>query len=359
MQHIQDALQLGATNITSGSADVPSTPRRIAFSAPANGVGSTAAMQLARWCEEYFEAYGGVEITADWDPPAALSLQYLPLGPVALRAEHAPAINGFHRHHAQVARDGDDHFTLIINRGSMPTERSTRSQSVTLGVRAAILFDRSEESAHFCPGGSDRLVLILPRRQTCAALPNTEDLVGAVIPSANEALRLLAYHADGLLDDYELRDPVVLAQAGQHLLDLTVLAFGTDRDNTEVARCRGLRAARLAAVLRRIRLDYTDPQLSPQRVARRVGISTRYLHGLLHETDASFAERVQELRLAKAFALLSDPRPGARKISDAAYAAGFNDLSYFNRSFRRKYGLTPTAARSGADITLGNAASRQ
>jgi hypothetical protein len=225
--------------------------RGIAFSAQANG--ATDPKWLARWCEEYFETYGGVEITADWGAPAEIKLQYLPLGAVALRAEQALSINGFHRHREHVARDGDDHFTLIINRGTRPTERSARSQSITLAVRAAILFDRSEESAHFCPGGSDRLVLIMPRRQTCAVLPRAEDLVGTVVPAGNEALRLLAHHADSLLDDAALSDPAVLTQAGQNLLDLTVLAFGTDRDNAEVARCRGLRAARLAAVLRCIR----------------------------------------------------------------------------------------------------------
>lgn len=34
-----------------------------------------------------------------------------------------------------------------------------------------------------------------------------------------------------------------------------------------------------------------------------------------------------------------------RRISDVAVDCGFNDLSYFNRCFRRRFGLTPTAAR--------------
>jgi AraC-like DNA-binding protein len=34
-----------------------------------------------------------------------------------------------------------------------------------------------------------------------------------------------------------------------------------------------------------------------------------------------------------------------RRISDVAFDCGFNDLSYFNRCFRRRFGLTPTAAR--------------
>jgi AraC-like DNA-binding protein len=53
---------------------------------------------------------------------------------------------------------------------------------------------------------------------------------------------------------------------------------------------------------------------------------------------------VQELRLEKAFTVLTEDG-GTHKVSDAAYAAGFNDLSHFNRLFRRKFGLTPTAAR--------------
>jgi AraC-like DNA-binding protein len=50
-----------------------------------------------------------------------------------------------------------------------------------------------------------------------------------------------------------------------------------------------------------------------------------------------------ELRLRKAADLLA--RASERRISDIAFDCGFNDLSYFNRCFRRRFGLTPTAAR--------------
>ena len=53
--------------------------------------------------------------------------------------------------------------------------------------------------------------------------------------------------------------------------------------------------------------------------------------------------RLLELRLRKAAQLLA--RPAGRRISDIAFDCGFNDLSYFNRCFRRRFGLTPTAAR--------------
>ena len=32
-------------------------------------------------------------------------------------------------------------------------------------------------------------------------------------------------------------------------------------------------------------------------------------------------------------------------VRDIAFDCGFNDLSYFNRCFRRRFGLTPSAAR--------------
>jgi AraC-like DNA-binding protein len=318
--------------------------QRIAFSS-AGPPGGVAAMQ--RWCDEYFDAHAGVEVVADWDSPATIiNLRYLPLGPFALRVERADPIKRFCRRHDRIARDGDDHFTLVINRGRTATFRVTPSGSTTIGPGEAVLFDRSEVSSHICPGGSHRLVLIMPRRRLCEALPRVEDLVGTIIPPGNEALRLLSHYADGLLDQEDLDNPVVLAHAGQSLLDLAVLAFGTDRDGTEAARLRGPRAARLQAILRCIRADYADPAISPAAIARRVGVSTRTLHGLLEETKASFSERVRELRLAKAFELLRDEHGAARTVTDAAFDAGFSDLSHFNRSFKRKYGITPTTARS-------------
>ena len=319
---------------------------RLAFSWPGTDPDPAGTKGLARWCEEYFESYGGVEVTADWESPATISLRYLALGSFGLRAERAGSIKRFYRPRPQVARDGDDRFTLIMNRGNSATERVARSRSTALTVGASILFDRSEPSAHVCPGGSDRLVLIVPRRAAHAAIRNVEDLIGIPIPQANEALRLLARFADGLLDDdAAVTDPVVLARAGQSLMDLAVLALGTDRDNEQVARLRGLRAARLGAVLREIRLGYADPAISPETVAARVGVSVRTLHALLHETNASFSERVRELRLAKAFELLCAERGMVRSVTEAAYEAGFSDLSYFIRSFRQKYGMTPAAAR--------------
>jgi len=45
--------------------------------------------------------------------------------------------------------------------------------------------------------------------------------------------------------------------------------------------------------------------------------------------------------------MLSDIRNDATRVSDIALAAGFNDVSYFNRRFRVRFGASPTQYRGG------------
>jgi AraC-like DNA-binding protein len=48
---------------------------------------------------------------------------------------------------------------------------------------------------------------------------------------------------------------------------------------------------------------------------------------------------------SKRLELLSDPRLADRTIGSIAFDVGFGDLSYFNRTFRRRYGATPGEIR--------------
>jgi AraC-like DNA-binding protein len=284
-------------------------------------------------------------LTPEADTPLRVRFELLALGSVQL-GRSVGSINMFERRRDHIASDCDDRFLLIVNRGVIEAHgQVARFAPLKIPTGAGFLTSYTEPGMHGCSRDYEFLILMLPRRLFTGRQAKADELIGATVPAANEALRLLRTYADMLLDGEGLSNPAVLAHAGQTLTDLAVLAFGTDRDNTEAARASGLRAARLAAVLRQIRLDYADPEISPERIAGRVGISTRYLHELLQETGISCAERIQELRLEAAFAILCRQTGKNRKVSDTAYAVGFNDVSYFNRCFRRKFGITPTGAR--------------
>ncbi len=107
------------------------------------------------------------------------------------------------------------------------------------------------------------------------------------------------------------------------------------------------RGTRCAAILRVIESRSSDPNLNAITVAEMLGVTPRYVHLLLEDTGKSFTHHVLERRLERAAALLRDPRWRYRKIADIAAEAGFTDLSYFNRAFRRRFGATPSAMREG------------
>ena len=46
--------------------------------------------------------------------------------------------------------------------------------------------------------------------------------------------------------------------------------------------------------------------------------------------------------------MLNDVRYATSAISAIAFAAGFGDLSYFHRVYRRRYGATPAETRNDA-----------
>lgn len=108
----------------------------------------------------------------------------------------------------------------------------------------------------------------------------------------------------------------------------------------------GLRAARIASVMAEIRDGFADQQFSTSVVARRLGLSIRYVQDLLQGSGSSITDRIMAYRLAKAHQMLIDDRSCALKVSDIAAVCGFNELSYFHRAFRRRFGASPAKYRA-------------
>ncbi len=86
--------------------------------------------------------------------------------------------------------------------------------------------------------------------------------------------------------------------------------------------------------------------LSADVVATSQGISASYIRKLFASEGTSFNGLVLEQRLLRAHRMLSTPRFADYAISAIAIEVGFNDVSYFNRTFRRRFGKTPSDVRS-------------
>jgi CheY-like chemotaxis protein len=84
-----------------------------------------------------------------------------------------------------------------------------------------------------------------------------------------------------------------------------------------------------------------DPDLTPETLATAVALSYQQLYRRLKdELDATPSHFIRTVRVERAAGLLRD---GAGSVTEVAYAVGFNSLSHFNRCFRERFGVAPSA----------------
>lgn len=165
------------------------------------------------------------------------------------------------------------------------------------------------------------------------------------IPRGTGMLNLLRGYADALFDDPVLRAPDVRQLLVTQLCDLVAVTLGATRDAAAAAEGRGIRAARLRAIKTDIEASLAEGDLSPVSVARRQNVLDSYIRKLFEGEQTSFSEFVLLRRLLRAHRPLVDPRRANQGIASTAFEAGFGDLSYFNRAFKRFYGATPSEIR--------------
>jgi AraC-like DNA-binding protein len=245
------------------------------------------------------------------------------------------------RERRQVLQTNDDRYCLARNTGDRAAQVVHRGREFTMRPGAMVLL-KLDETFFSADGASYKRFtnVHLPMAALRAVVAGVDDLVGRELEPGG-ALSLAMDYSDLLL-----RHPAAVDEAGmaiaQHLMDLASLGLGARGELALAAQRGGLRAVRLNAVLAILSRRFAEPDFSAHKLATAAGLSERYVNELLYETGAGFTMRLNELRLRKAAELLA--HRGERRISDVAFECGFNDLSYFNRCFRRRFGLTPSAA---------------
>lgn len=170
------------------------------------------------------------------------------------------------------------------------------------------------------------------------------------VPAQSVPLRYLTRYlefAGSLVSD----DPTVGRAIETHVLDLLSLVMGARADDAALASARGLRAARLQAIKADIAQHRSHAMPTIEHLATRHGVTPRHIQRLFEAEGTTFSNHVRQCRLLEAHRMLRDPRCAQWKISTIAYEAGFAELSYFNRSFRRQFGLTPGDVRRLGEVS--------
>ena len=187
----------------------------------------------------------------------------------------------------------------------------------------------------------------MPRTALAPLVTGIEDSAMRLIPRGQRGTGVCSRGYSRWCDADVATTPALRHCVATHIHDLVAVAIGATRDGTEIAKARGVRAARLAAIKADVMTRTGERDLTLAAVAARHRISLRSVQVLFESEGVTFSQFVLEQRLVRANRLPATRELPACPISAIALEAGFGDLSYFNRRFRRQHGCTPSNARGG------------
>ncbi|WP_027552731.1 AraC family transcriptional regulator [Bradyrhizobium sp. Cp5.3] len=268
-------------------------------------------------------------------------LQISVIGDIALAIPEGTSAQ-YSRTQSSLADGSDDLVLISAHAGLVRVEQNSRP--IELTPSQMMLADMSVTGA-VGHTDQDRFTTIrMPRRALLEISPRAEDKLSQVLSDGAVAETIFRYHALAANNGPHL-DAIGQRLTAQHMVDLVGLLLGTDAEHASLARGRGQAAARLDLMRADVMAALGRNDLCLSEVAARSGLSPRQAQRLFEQAGTTFTEFVLEQRLLLARKLLGDPRARARKISDIAHSAGFSDLSYFNRAFRKRFGATPSELR--------------
>ncbi len=242
---------------------------------------------------------------------------------VALDARHVQ------RGAKSIRQDPGEHlFLLIQDDGHCRVEQG--EHSVRLAPGDMFLVDSVRPSSFVYDGErSSQLSVHMPRGEMLHRFGNT--CTDGVAINREDPLWL----AMRAVIIKMLKEPGAQTQLGEAMMSL----LGAYLHGIKTAETSGLGNTLLSRALTMIDRYCADPTFGPGELARRLGVSDRMLQRHFRLLGETPGHRLLDRRLEVAHATLTGkPTEG---IAAVAYDSGFNDLSYFYREFRKKYGSAP------------------
>jgi AraC-like DNA-binding protein len=243
--------------------------------------------------------------------------------------------------------DGCDDLVLIsATRGRVHVTQGNKAIDLTVGQMC--LTEMNVVGAADLTRSGGFTTARFPRRMLLQVAPSAETQLARPL-GHDQALNTMIDRYFRLCNDVagDLDMPGQKA-AAYHLADLVGLLLGTSGEKDLIGHDESS-AGRLNFMKADVLRNLDKNNLTIESVARANALSARQAQRLFASSGTTFSEFVLEQRLLLARRLLLHEQSRHRKVSDIAYTVGFNDLSYFHRSFRRRFGITPADMRAEFD----------
>ena len=239
--------------------------------------------------------------------------------------------------------DDSGSIGLVVGSEDVVARLGGREVEVKAGCAVAMsTSDAATMSWHSSP--SFRCIL-LSRAALAPLVPDLDAAVMRPLPQRSEALRYLLGFARFVEEDEKALSLPIAQSASLHLRDLLALTLGPGKDEAVAIEARSLRAVRLEAIKRFVARNSDDCRLTVHTVAYRFHVTPRSVQRLFEIDGTTFSKYLLDRRLARACEMLAEPQREGSSICEIALQAGFGDISYFNRCFRRRFGGSPSRLR--------------
>ncbi|MBX4922305.1 helix-turn-helix domain-containing protein [Rhizobium lentis] len=256
-----------------------------------------------------------------------------------------------HRDWDDIRRDSNDHLFLILQlEGACGVEHSGRQNILDVGE--CILVDSTRPTTfHFRGHFSNHLSLHLPRQLMYSQSKVDFDVARKLAACDPMAMMLRALIAKMMVTpESEAASPYLR----QLMFDTTRQAFlSADIRAASLNSLHESAGRRMQMVDILIDKHLTESDLSAKWLATRLGVSIRTLQQDFQGMGMTCTTVIRDKRLRFArekIEQLKEQR-NATTIAEVAYSAGFNDISYFNRSFKELFDCAPSELlRSGEPV---------
>ena len=229
------------------------------------------------------------------------------------------------------------HFILsYLKQGKAIVLQDGREARVSAGD--IVLFDPSRPvrikaamRVHSFDLGAEQMKTLLPQVDALTSIALKQDSgAGSILRCVLDEL----IAASGSLDD-EVSDRI--AEAVPHLVAAALTAMP---EASRVAPGR-MEAYHLARIRGFVRDHLRRADLSPEMIARGIGLSTRRVHELFGSEPTSLMRWSRQERLQRCRDELAAPALRNRSVAEIAFSWGFTSQAHFSRAFRAETGLAP------------------
>lgn len=296
--------------------------------------------RLDFWRSTVCDQFVTLDVRPGAGPAVRGSVTAAAVGEIQLRTIQAGP-HRFDRTPGQVRGADEDYYQIALARhGSTLVAQDGREAVIEPGD--FVLYDSSRPFTFVTAGDFAYSVCLFPKRliplsevelrEATAVRIDGRRGVGAMIPPFLAALHRI--------DDDDL---VPAAREAMHrtIGDLYTTVI---RSEVGAAAPDGVHLSRARA---HIREHVADRDLDPASVAAACSISVSYLHKLFSATGTTVTAHIREERLQGCWHDLTRPELAGLTVAAIGARWGLPDPAHLSRAFRARFGLSPSAHRSG------------